>query len=236
MKISSKIGRVLVAVTMLIAFEALANECKKSISSSRVFHQLKTEKNLICIVSDNGKVVISVYRNNEGGAPISKNAVLLDESDLADDAVRLEPAGDGFQIFLEYPNNIYLVGFDADAQRVVESYVLIRLNSISPSAPPQQMLLALTSEQRAALKFESLAKANVFDQERLSLEQPLDAVITAKKSQVSYFFNESSSSGNYLIYGDDVKVVDFNSGWIKIRYGSSQHNERSGWVPLADIL
>ncbi|MCY1457958.1 hypothetical protein D9M71_752970 [compost metagenome] len=123
-----------------------------------------------------------------------------------------------------------------DAQRVVESYVLIRLNAISPSAPPQQMRLTLTPEQRAALQFESLAKGHVFDQELLSLEQPLNAVISAKKSQVSYFPSASSLSGSYLIYGDDVKVVDFKNGWIKIQYGSSQHNERSGWVPLADIL
>lgn len=236
MKISSRIGRVLVAVTTLIAFEVLAGECKESVSSSFVSHQLKTEVNLICIASENGKVVISVFRDNERVVPVSKNSVLLDESDLAGDVVRLEPLGDGFQVFLEYPNNIYLVGFDVDAQRVVESYVLIRLNAISPNALPQQIRLTLTSEQRAALKFEALAKGDVFNQELLKLEQPLNAVITSKKSQVSSLPSASSSSDTYLTHGDSISVIGFNSGWIKVQYRSSQHNEHSGWVPLADIL
>lgn len=98
------------------------------------------------------------------------------------------------------------------------------------------MRLILTPKQRDVLKFENLTKANVFDQVALSLEQPLDAVITTQKSQISHLPNMSNFSGGYLIYGEKVKVIDFNNGWIKVQYGSSQNSEHTGWVPLTDIL
>ncbi|MDZ5433235.1 hypothetical protein T3H00_11255 [Pseudomonas fluorescens] len=141
MKTSSKIGKTLVAAAMALSLEAFADECKKNASSPLAPLELKTKANLICIVPGNGEAVIYVYSEDERTVPISKNTKLLDEPDLVDDIVRLEPSGDGFKIYLEYPNNIYLVGFDVNAQNVAESQMLIKLSGNSPDTPPSKCAL-----------------------------------------------------------------------------------------------
>jgi hypothetical protein len=78
--------------------------------------------------------------------------MLLEKSDIAEEVVRLEPFSDGFRMYLEYPNNIYIVRVDADAEHIVESSVLVKINAVVPDAPPQQMSLVLTSNVLSALR------------------------------------------------------------------------------------
>lgn len=236
MKISSKIGKVLAVVVVLMTFGVLAEECKKSTSSLVISHELKTEKNLICIARNNKEVVILIYESGGGDIPISRNVTLLDESDIAEEAVRLESSGDGFKIYFEYPNNIYLVGFDADAKHITGSYTLIKLNAVASDVPPQQMSLVVAPKQLARLSFETLTKGQVFDQSILSLERPFSTIITAQKTQVSYSPNASNFSEMNLVQGDSVNVIDFKDGWIKVQYKTLSYLENSGWILLADIL
>jgi hypothetical protein len=236
MKILSKIGNALAASAIFMSLNAIAGECKTSTPDQIISHELKTERNLICIVRNNGKAVIFIYRDNDYISPYAKNTTLLDESDLTDDIVRLEPSNDGFKIYLEYPNNIYLLGFDVDARRVVESNVLIRISGFSPNTPPQQLHLSLTSEQRARLKFDTLAKEDAFDQELLSLQHPLNVVITTKNSKISHSPNIFYISDKYLTHGAQVKIIAFKNGWVKIQGSPSQNNRQVGWIPIADVL
>ena len=236
MKISSEIGKMLAVVIMLMTFGVLAEECKKSTSGLIVSHELKTEDNLICIARNNKKVVILVYKSGWDDIPISRNVTLLDESDIAEEVVRLESYGDGFKIYFEYPNNIYMVGFDADAKHVAESHALIKLNAVASDAPPQQISLVVDQKQLAGLSFETLTKGQVFDQSILSLERAFNTVITAQKTQISYSPNVSSFSEMNLVQGDSVNVIDFKDGWVKVQYKTLNHLESSGWILLADIL
>ncbi|KJZ42469.1 hypothetical protein [Pseudomonas fluorescens] len=237
MRVSSKIGKVLAVTVMLMTFGVLSEECMRDNSNLQVSHELKTKKNLICIVRGNDEVVIFVYRNSEKNVPLSRNVMLLEKSDIAEEVVRLEPFSDGFRMYLEYPNNIYIVGVDADAEHIVESSVLVKINAVVPDAPPQQMSLVLTSNVLSALRFETLTRSQAFDQGVLSLEKPLSARITAQKTKVSYLPGLSSLSEMHLAQGDSVDVVGFKGGWIKINYKASNDlHESSGWVLLADIL
>lgn len=236
MKTSSKIGKALAIIIMLMACGVLAEECKKSTSNLIISHELKTEKNLVCIARNNKEVVILVYRNSLEDIPISRNVTLLDEADIAEEAVRLESSGDGFKIYFEYPNNVYLVGFDVDAKHVTGSYTLIKLNAVASGAPPQQMSLVVAPKKLAGLSFETLTKGQIFDQSMLGLEQPFSTVITAQKTQVYYSPSASSFSEMNLVQGDSVNVIDFKDGWIKIQYKTLNYLENSGWILLADIL
>jgi hypothetical protein len=201
-----------------------------------VFHKLKTEKNLICIAREDKKVVVSVHNNTGESIQVLRNLTLLDESDVDEETVRLEQFGNGFKIYFEYPKNIYLVGFDADAKHVAESYVLIKLDAVAPDSPPQLISLVVDSKQLAGLNFETLTKEQVFDKSLLDLEKPLNARITAQRAQVSYFPNGENFSDKYLVKGDSVNVIDFKNGWIKVQYETPGCPENNGWVLLADIL
>ncbi|WP_223533263.1 MULTISPECIES: hypothetical protein [unclassified Pseudomonas] len=235
MKTSNKIGKALAVAITLIIFGVSAEECK-STSSLITPHKLETKKNLICITKNNEEIAIFVYRNDGGGTPISRNTTLLDESDITEGSMRLESSSDGFQIYFEYPNNIYLIGFDIDAKHITKSYSLIKLNAASPDTPPKQMKLVVTSKQLAELHFETLTKRQVFGQNALNLEQPFNAIITTRKAQILHNPNSISFSGMHLIQGDSVRVIDFKNGWIKIQHESLDHLDDSGWILLADIL
>jgi hypothetical protein len=234
MRVSSKLGKLLVVVVMMFGGGVFAGECKKD-PGLLISHELKTERNLICIAYSDNDVVISVYQLGARRALLAKNVTLLDSAEISEGAVRLEPSGDGFKIYLEYPNNIYVVKFGVDAAFVSESFAQIKLEAIKADSAPQHINLVLNSNVMAGLRFETLTMLQAFDQRALSLGQPLSARITAQKTDVSFSPSPSDLSTQYLVRGDKVWISDFHSGWVKISYQASDH-QVDGWIPLAEIL
>ncbi|WP_460056225.1 hypothetical protein [Pseudomonas sp. S2_D06] len=234
MTVSSKIGKALFVVIVMFGGEVFAGDCKRD-QGVLISHELKTEGNLICIAYSDNDVVISVYQLGALGALMAKNIKLLDVADIAEESVRLEPSGSGFKIYLEYPKNIYVVGFGADAAFVSESFTQIKLDAIEVTAPPQHIKLVLNPDVMAGLRFETLTVSQAFDQGALRLGHPLSVRITAKKSNVSFLPNAPGLPTQYLARGAKVEISDFRSGWVKISYQANEH-QVDGWIPLVDIL
>jgi len=235
MRSSSKIGKAaLVLVLAMFGGVAFAGECKRD-QGELISHELKTKSNLICIAYSDDGVVMSIYRLGALEVPLARNMKFLDVDDIAEESVRLEPSGDGFKIYLEYPKNIYVVEFGLDASSVSGSFTQIKLNAVEASSPPQHMNLVLNASVMAGLRFETLTISQIFDQSVLHLGHPLSARITAQKSNVSPSPNATSLPAQYLTLGDKVEINDFHNGWVKISCRANE-NQVEGWIPLVDVL
>lgn len=234
MKVLSRIGNALIVVAAIFGGGVFAAECKK-VQGVSISHELKTERNLICITYGDSGVVISVYQSGSSGAPIARNMEFLDVSDITDGSVRIEPSDGGFKIYLEYPKNIYVVGFGVDAAFVSESFMQIKLDAVDSDNPPQLIKLVLNSNVMAGLKFDTLTNSQAFDQGALRLAQPLNARVTANKAGVSYLPSTTILPSQYLSQGELVEISDFRSGWVKIYYQGDGYKV-DGWIPLVDIL
>lgn len=236
MKVSSRIGSFIAALIMAFAFGVSAGECDEKDISAKFSHTLKTDDNLICIGTRDDRVEISVYRNDGEATPVSQNSILLENSDIEDETVRLEPYNNGFQIYLEYPTSIYLIEFDSDAKHLVGSYISMKLRSTALDLPPQKITLALSPQKLGSLKFDSLTKSLAFDQIFLTIKQSLRTTVTAQRTDILVLPKESSSSKGYLVLGESVEVVNYENGWIGVNYKNSDHIKVSGWIRLSDIL
>ncbi|MNM58004.1 hypothetical protein D3C81_692230 [compost metagenome] len=234
MKISSKIGNALFVAAVVFGGAVFAGECKTD-RGWLLSHELKAVSNLICITYDDNDVVMSVYQLGELGALVAKNTKFLDVADIAEGGVRVEPSGDGFKIYLEYPKNIYVVGFGMDAAFVFESFTQIKLDAIEAGGPPQHIKLELDSNVMAGLRFETLTISQAFDQSALRLGHPLSTRITALKANVSLLPNALGLPTQYLERGDKVEIIGFHSGWVEISYQGNNH-QVDGWIPMVDIL
>jgi hypothetical protein len=234
MKVSSKIGKALFAAVIMFGGAAFAGECKTD-RGVLLSHELKALSNLVCITYDDNEVVVSVYKLGEHGALVAKNTTLLDVTDIAEGAVRIEPSDDGFKIYWEYPKNMYVVGVGVDAGFISESFTQIKLDAIEAGTSPQHINLELNSNVMAGLKFETLTISQAFDQTALHLGHPLSARITAQKANISMLPNAAGESDHYLERGDKVEIVGFRSGWVKISYHGKSY-QVDGWIPMVDIL
>lgn len=236
MSLSRRVGEYLFVLAALIASKSFAGECAEKTSSSYVTHELRTERNLVCIVRGGQGAEIYLYEGGGAGSLISRNEALLSEFDRVEDVVRLEPAGNGFQIYFEYPNNVYLVLFDADALSVKRSAVSVRMTSVNSLVSSQVFSLVMNSSYLEGLNFRSISYEEVFDPGFLTLEKKFETYITAVSSQISTSPNDLGLTGVFLKVGQRVEVLAFSEGWMKVRYEVKGFSGRVGWVQMADIL
>jgi hypothetical protein len=236
MSLSRKVGECLFVLAAVVATKSFAGECAEKTSNSYVTHELRTERNLICIIRGGEGAEIYLYEGGGAGRLISRNEALLSEFDRVEDIVRLEPSGNGFQIYFEYPSNVYLVAFDADALHVKRSAVSVRMTSVSSLVPSQVFSLVMSSSYLGGLDFRSISYGEIFDRGFLILENRFETYITAESSQISTSPNDLGLTGVFLKVGQRVEVLAFSDGWMKVRYEVAGISGSVGWVQMADIL
>ncbi|MGE1155476.1 hypothetical protein [Pseudomonas kitaguniensis] len=88
-----------------------------------------------------------------------------------------------------------------------------------------------------SLEFSDLKADDIFDGRALRLkEEGVSAKVSEDKAYLYSDSSESSRLKSYLVKGDDVKLLKFSAGFLKVTYINKDGKTLTRWISFSSLI
>lgn len=230
--ISKILGSVFLTLVFFLGAYAEA-DCRDAAPKESVYQEVSGLFGVACIFSEGDSVVLD-FLPSEGGGEWIRNTVLVDKSDLDSGVVRIAVSNDVDLIF-EYPRDVYLVEFSLDKKVIREARHVVRVPSVDPEEMVSEIVLRTKRDVLAHVGMDTASKEILFGRSALELAHPQNVAISSRKANLTKVA-QGKATGMYLVKGDEVKLVGYEDGWVRLEYVTAKGRRISMWTELSNVL
>lgn len=231
-----KISRCTVLLILLIvsAFAGAESRCQRAAElSDGVYQEVSGSSGFACIFSQEGSVVLSFLSKN-GSRKWIRNTVLVDKDELSSGVVSLA-VSNGVDLIFEYPRDVYVVAFSLDKNVIREARHVMRVPSVDPEGMVSEIVLRTKQDVLAHVGMDTASKDALFGGDALELVHPQNVAISSRKANLKKVAR-GKATGMYLVRGDEVKLVGYEDGWVRLEYVTAKGRRISMWTELSNVL
>ncbi|MBX8547853.1 hypothetical protein K5D56_23430 [Pseudomonas cichorii] len=238
---------VLVAFLFFFSSVQAAEECEKSIPRDAIlYQQFNMGVDFACIYeapesSDNA--VLSFYSRSGDKVILlssNKNFVSLDsvrDGTNQPDITKTESGA--YQILWNYPNGVDAIELAPakDGIYLKGATKEMRLPSFDTSEKVKSITLVSNLKNLEKLNFSDMHISEVFNKDALMLAG--GEITTSVSSEKIFLYSEPSESSKtkgYLISGDEVRILEYKNGFLKISYKMKNGNYLIRWISISSVI